>query len=153
MNLRERLQESMKDAMLKKESARLSSIRLIIAKLKEKDIDARGKGNSDGIADDEILAMLQSMIKQRQESISLYQQGGRAELAAKEEAEIHVIQQFLPRQMDSSEAENAIRGLIAELQASSIKDMGKVMAELKARYGGQLDMGKASGQIKSLLGG
>lgn len=151
--LRDRFNEVMKDALRAKDQRTLSTVRMIIAKLKDKDIEARGKGVTTGIEEGEILGMLQGMVKQRQESITLYEQGGRQELADQERAEIAVIESFLPKQMSESEALDAIRAIIAQTGAASVKDMGKVMAELRARYAGQMDFGKASGLIKQQLSG
>ncbi|HEY0836338.1 MAG TPA: GatB/YqeY domain-containing protein [Azospirillum sp.] len=153
MSLRERLSEALKTAMRAKEQRTVDAVRLIIAKLKEKDIEARGRGVTDGIGEDEMLSMMQGMIKQRRESIELYDKGGRPELADKERAEIAVIEGFMPKQMSEEEAMAAIRGVVAETGAASIKDMGKVMAELKARYAGQLDFSKAGGLVKQALSG
>ena len=125
---------------------------MIGATLKDKDIAARPSGKTDGISDDEILSMFQTMIKQRKESIELYEKGGRSDLVAKEKAEIEIISSFLPEQMDDDAVKVAIETCIKEVGASSIKDMGKVMGALKAKYAGQMDFGKASGLIKSLLG-
>lgn len=151
--LRERFNEALKESMKAKDQRALSTVRMILAKLKDKDIEARGKGVQTGIEEGEILAMLQGMVKQRQESIALYEQGGRQELADQEREEIAVIERFLPKQMSESEALEAIRAIIAETGAASVKDMGKVMAELRARYAGQMDFGKASGLIKQQLSG
>lgn len=129
----------------------ISTIRLILAALKDRDIAARGKGNHDGISDDEIRQMLQNMIHQRNESIALYEQGGRLELAQQEREEIHIIQSFLPQQLGEAEIERAARSVIAEVGATCIKDMGKTMAALKQRYAGQMDFSKASAVVKSLL--
>ena len=120
--------------------------------LKDKDIEARPKGITDGIDDNAILSLLQSMVKQRKESIELYEKGGRADLVSKEKAEIEIISSFLPEQMNDDAVKAAIENCIKETGASSIKDMGKVMGALKAKYAGQMDFGKASGMIKSLLG-
>lgn len=149
--LRSQLTDAMKTAMKAKEAETLATIRLILSALKDKDIDARGKGNPDGISEADILSMMQNMIKQRRESITMYEQGNRPELAAAEAAEIVIIERFLPRQMDDSEAAAAIAAIIAELSASSLKDMGKVMATLRERFAGQMDFGKASGVIKAQL--
>lgn len=151
--LRDRFNEAMKESMKAKDQRALSTVRMILAKLKDKDIEARGKGVTTGIEEGEILAMLQGMVKQRQESIALYEQGGRQELADQEREEIAVIERFLPKQMSESESLDAIRAIIAETGAASVKDMGKVMAELRARYAGQMDFGKASGLIKQQLSG
>ncbi len=149
--LRSQLTDAMKTAMKAKEAGRLATIRMMLAALKDKDIEARGKGNPDGIAEADILAMLQTMIKQRRESITMFEQGHRPELAATEAAEIMVIEEFLPRQLNDAETTAAIAGVIAELSASSLKDMGKVMAALRERFAGQMDFGKASGIIKAQL--
>lgn len=149
--LRDRLNDALKDAMRAKDPATVSAMRLILAALKDKDIAARTRGDGSPLKDDEILSMLQSMVKQRRESVALYQQGGRDDLVQKEEAEIAVIERFLPQQMDEAAMTAAIKGLIAEAGATSVKDMGKVMALLKARFAGQMDPAKASGLIKSLL--
>jgi uncharacterized protein YqeY len=150
--LRARFTDALKDAMRAKHERKVGTVRLIIAALKDRDIAARGKGNPEGIADDEIAQMLQSMIKTRRESIALYEQGGRVELADQEREEIAIIETFLPRQMTEAEAEAAIKAAIAECGAKSIKDMGKVMALLKSRHAGQMDFSKASGATKALLG-
>jgi uncharacterized protein YqeY len=125
---------------------------MIIAKLKERDIDARGKGNAEGIRDPEIQQMLQGMVKQRRESIALYEQGGRQELADQERAEIAVIEGFLPKQMSDAELAAAVKEAVAAAGASSVKDMGKVMALLKERHAGQMDFAKASAVVKQQLG-
>jgi uncharacterized protein YqeY len=150
--LRERFTETLKTAMKDKDQRTVSAVRLMIAKLKERDIEARAKGNSAGIADAEIQQMLQGMIKQRRESIELYQKGGREELAQQEREEIAVIERFLPQQMDEAAMEGAIKAVIAELGASSAKDMGRVMGALKERHAGAMDFSKASPIAKRLLG-
>ena len=147
--LRENLQNALKEAMKNHDTATVSAVRLIIAGQKEKDVAARGAGK-ECASDTDLLSMMQGMIKQRNESIKIYTEGGRPELAAKEQAEISVIERFLPKQLTETKA--AIEAAIAKTGAAGMKDMGKVMAELKAAYAGQLDMGKASGMIKSLLG-
>jgi uncharacterized protein YqeY len=149
--LRARFSDALKEAMRAKHERKVGTVRLIIAALKDRDIAARGKGNADGIGDDEIAQMLQSMIKSRRESIVLYEQGGRVELAEQEREEIAIIETFLPQQMSAAEVEAAIKAAIAEAGAKSIKDMGKVMATLKARHVGQMDFAKASAAIKALL--
>jgi len=149
--LREALQNTLKEAMKAKDMATVSAVRLIIAGQKEKDVTARGAGK-ECASDAELLAMMQTMIKQRNESIKIYNEGGRPELAAKEQAEIAVIERFLPKQLNEEETKAAITGIIAKIGAQGMKDMGKVMAELKTTYAGQIDMGKASGLIKTLLG-
>jgi uncharacterized protein YqeY len=149
--LREKLTEAMKDAMRAKDQAALGTIRLILAKLKDVDIAARTEASREGVADDKILSMMQGMIKQRNESIALYEKGGRADLAEKEKAEIAVIERFLPQQMDEAAAEAAVREAIAAAGATSIKDMGGVMAALKSKYAGQMDFAKASAAVKKAL--
>jgi uncharacterized protein YqeY len=149
--LRNRLNEALKTAMLAKEARTVSTVRLALAALKDRDIAARSRGVMDGISEDEILQMLQSMIKQRRESIALYEQGGRLELAQQEQDEIEIIERFLPKQLSADEAEAAIKAVIAEVGASGVKDMGKVMAALREGFAGRMDFGKASGQVKTLL--
>jgi uncharacterized protein YqeY len=151
--LRDKLNEAMKDAMRARDTAALGTIRLILAKLKEVDIAARTEANREGVADDRILSMLQGMIKQRNESVALYEKGNRADLADKEKAEITVIERFLPQQMDEAAVDAAIREAIAATGAASIKDMGKVVGQLKAKYAGQIDFSKASAAVKKALGG
>ena len=149
--LRTELSTALKESMRAKDENATSTLRLIIAALKDRDIAARGKGNSDGIPEDEILQMLQSMVKQRRESIALYEQGGRLELAEKEENEIKVIKRFLPTQMSTEEMEKEINSVISELDATGLKEMGKVMAILRDRFPGRMDFGKASAIVKSIL--
>ncbi len=151
--LREKVSETLKEAMKAKDSRRVSALRLIMAKLKDKDIEVRVKGNMTGILDGEIQQMMQSMIKQRRESIELYTKGNRSELAAQEQGEIDVIETFLPQQLDDAALETAVKGVVAATGASSIKDMGKVMAGLKEAHGGQYDPSKASLAVKKVLGG
>lgn len=150
--LRQQLNDKLKSSMLAKNARVVSTIRLILAALKDRDIAARSRNVMDGIGDDEILSMLQSMIKQRRESISLYEQGGRLELAQQEQDEITIIETFLPKQMDETEATEAVRAIIAEIGATGIKDMGKVMAALKERFAGRMDFTKASALTKKELG-
>ena len=150
--LRERFTDALKQAMKEKDALVVSTVRLVIAKLKEQDIEARGKGKTDGIGDAEIQQMLQSMIKQRRESIGLYEQGGRPELAEKERGEIAIIERFLPKQLSDAELESAVKDMIAAVGAASIKDMGRTMATLRERYAGQIDNAKASQVVKRLLG-
>lgn len=151
--IRTRFSEQLKTAMLAKDETTVATLRLVLAALKDRDIAARSKGNKDGVADEEILSMLQSMIKQRQESIRMYEKGNRPELAAREADEIGVIEKFLPRQLAQQEVEAAIAAVIAETGAAGIKDMGRVMAVLKEKYTGQLDFAKASGLVKQKLAG
>jgi hypothetical protein len=154
--MRDRLSQATKDAMKARDKRRLSALRLISAALKDRDIAARvdDKGvssGSDKITDPEFASLLQKMIKQRRDSITAYEQAGRPELAQLEADEITVIEEFLPKQMGEPETAAAIAAVIKEVGATSQKDMGKVMAALKARYAGQMDFGKASGQVKALL--
>ena len=150
--LRQRFSEALKDAMRAKDAPTLSAVRLILARLKERDIEVRPKGNPDGIADPEIQQMLQGMIKQRRESIELFEKGSRADLADKERGEIAVIERFLPQQMSEAEQDAAIKDTIATIGAAGIKDMGRTMAALKERYAGRMDAAKASQAVKRLLG-
>jgi len=151
--LREKLNEAMKDAMRARDQAALGTIRLILAKLKDTDIASRTEASREGVADDKILSMLQGMIKQRNESIVLYEKGNRADLADKEKAEIVVIERFLPQQMDEAAVEAAVKEAVASAGATSIKDMGGVMAALKTKYAGQMDFAKASAAVKKTLAG
>ena len=148
--LREDLQKALKESILAHDAETTGAVRLIIAGMKEKDVDARGKGAKEA-TEAELLSMMQTMIKQRNDSIKMYMDGNRPELAAKERKEIEIIERFLPKQMSDAEIEAAVRALISETGASSMKDMGKIMGALKSQYAGQLDMGKANGIIKSLL--
>lgn len=150
--LRQRITETMKSAMKSKEQVALSTVRLIQAALKDRDIAARPKGNMDGISDDEVLSMLQSMIKQRRDSIEMYEKGGRPELAEREAQEIDVIEGFLPEQMSDEDVASAVDGVLTELEAATMKDMGRVMAALKERFAGSMDFGKAGGIVKGKLG-
>ena len=149
--LRTRLNEALKQAMLAKNQRAVSTVRLILAALKDRDIAARSRGVTDGIDEAEILSMLQTMIKQRGESIKLYEQGGRLELAEQEREEITIIEGFLPKQMSDEEVAAAVKTVVDEIGATCIKDMGKVMAELKTRYAGQMDFAKVSGTVKQQL--
>lgn len=150
--LRTQLTDALKDAMKSKNERGVSTLRLILAALKDRDIAARSKGNYDGVSDDEVRGMMQGMIKQRRESIALYEQGGRCELAQQEAEEIAVIESFLPKQLGDAEIERAAGELIAEIDAKGIKDMGRTMAAIKQRYAGQMDFAKASAAVKRLLG-
>ena len=152
MTLRDRISAALKEAMKSREADRLSTLRLINAAIKDKEIDLRGAGEGAGVGDPEVLALLGKMVKQRQESARAYEEGGRLELAEKERAEIVVIEEFLPRQLGAGEVAAAIEAAITETGAASIRDMGKVMAALKARYTGQMDFGAVGGQIKQRLG-
>jgi uncharacterized protein len=150
--MREIITEAMKEAMKAGDKTRLSAIRLIISELKNKDVEARGAGRG-AASPEEVMGVLQKMIKQRQDSIVLYEQGGRPELAAIEQDEIKVIASFLPKQMAEADVAEAIKAAIAATGAASMKDMGKVVAELRAKYAGQMDFGKASGMVKAALSG
>jgi hypothetical protein len=149
-DLRTRLTEEMKSAMRSGDAARTGTIRMIMAKLKETDIAARPKG-VDKVPDAEVLAMLRGMVKSRQESVTMYRQGNREDLAAKEEAEIAVIRGFLPAELDEAALATAVDQAVAETGAASPRDMGKVMAALKARHGAALDMGRANALVKARL--
>jgi len=151
--LRERLKDELKKSMLAKEQRATATLRLILAALKDRDIAGRSKGQTDGIGEDEILSMLQTMIKQRRESIEMYNKGGREELAKQEEEEIGIIERFLPAQMDDAAIEAAIGKAIESIGASGLKEMGKVMAALRENYAGQMDFAKAAAIAKKLLSG
>ena len=137
--------------MRAKDNVATSTIRLILAALKDRDIAARGQGRAEGIDESEILSMLQSMIKQRQESAQTYREAARPELAEREEAEIALIKQFLPQQMDEEQMRTIVETLLSELDVTDIRDMGKIMSALKDRYAGQVDMSRASGFVKERL--
>ncbi len=151
--LRQRLNDTLKQSMKAKDSNTVRTLRLIIAAMKDRDIADRSKGNMDGIDEDGILSMLQSMIKQRHDSIEMYTKGGREELADTERQEITIIEQFLPQQLSDDEIGVVVKEAIAEIGADSIKDMGKVMGAIKAKYAGQMDFGKASQMVKTTLCG
>ena len=148
--LRERLTAEMKQAMKAGQKEKLATVRMIQAALKDKDIEARGLGK-DPTSDDDILALLQKMIKQRTESAGIYEQGGRPELAGNERAEIAIIEGFLPEQMDEAETKAAVDVAILETGAAGPKDMGRVIGALKATFAGRMDFGKASGLVKAAL--
>jgi uncharacterized protein len=153
MQIRERLSAALKEAMKAKEADRLSTLRLINAAIKDRDIALRGTADeSAGLSDADVLAILGRMVKQRQESARAYEEGGRLELAEKELSEIKVIEEFLPRQLTEDEAAAAVDTAIAAVGAASIRDMGKVMAELKTHYTGQMDFAKAGPLVKARLG-
>jgi uncharacterized protein YqeY len=150
--LREAFADRLKQAMKAREARTVSTVRLILAALKERDVAARGQGNPEGVAEAEIQRLLQGMIKQRRESIALYEQGNRSDLVQQELDEIAVIETFLPRQFEEAEIEGAAAAIIAETEASGIKDMGKVMAALRARHAGVIDFGRAGAIVRRLLG-
>ena len=149
--MRENIADALKEALKAKDQVALSTVRLISAALKDRDIAARGNDNPDGISDEEIFSMLQTMIKQRSESAKLYRDGDRPELAANEEAEIDIIKKFLPTQLGSDEMHQAISKAIAKTGAGSIKDMGQVMGYLKEHFAGQMDFSAASQKVKAAL--
>ena len=150
--LREEINTALKGAMKAREEHRVSTLRLVNAALKNADLDAQGRGKN-ALSDEEILALLQKLIKQRQEAAEVYDQAGRSELAARERGEIEIISAYLPRQMSEAEAKAAIAEAIKATGAAGIKDMGKVMAALKQSYSGKMDFGKASGWVKQQLAG
>ena len=151
MVLRDRLQAALKDAMRAREAERLSTLRLINAAIKDRDIAQRGEGGEGVVSDTDITAILSKMVKQRQESARVYEEGGRLELAEKELDEIKVIEEFLPRQLEGEEVDAAISAAIADSGATSIRDMGKVMAVLKGKYTGQMDFGAVGPRVKDML--
>jgi uncharacterized protein YqeY len=150
--LRDAINNAVKEAMKAREERKLSTLRMMNSTIKNADIDARGNGKPP-LSDDDLLGVFQKMIKQRQESVELYDKGGRAELAAQERDEIAVIQAYLPKQMSDDDVKAAIAAVIKETGAASMKDMGKVVAQLKAKYAGQMDFAKASGLVKTALSG
>ena len=152
MELRERIQADTKEAMKSKDAPRLSTLRLISAAMKDREIAARSENTEHpGLTDGDLVAILSKMVKQRQESARAYEEGGRLELAEKEEAEIKIIQGYLPRQLDEAEVKTAIDAVVADLGAASIRDMGRVMAELRNRFAGQMDFGAVGPIIKNRL--
>ncbi len=151
MGLRTKITDGIKSAMREKDSVRLSTLRLINAAVKDQDIAARAKGNADGVGEAEVLAILAKMVKQRQESARAYEEGGRLELAEQEQAEIAVIEEFLPRQLSEKETAAAVEAAITEAGAESIRDMGRVMGALKGKYAGQMDFGLVGPMVKDRL--
>lgn len=150
--LRTRIRDALKAAQKSRDQRRTATLRLILAALKDRDIAARGgDGGRDAISDEEILTMLQTMIRQRRESIVLYEKGGRDDLVKQETEEIAIIEEYLPKQLTEKEIAEAVKGMIEEIGAASIKDMGRTMAALKERYAGQMDFAKASGIVKQQL--
>ena len=148
--LRDDINNAVKEAMKARDERKLSTLRMVNSTIKNADIEARGQGKPP-LADGDLLSLLQKMIKQRQESVELYEKGNREELAAQERAEIAVISAYLPKQMSDDDVKAAVAAVIAETGASGIKDMGKVVGALKAKYAGQMDFGKASGVVKAGL--
>ena len=151
--LRDEIRAQLNTAMRAKDARATSTLRLIIAALKDRDIAARGDGDDSGIDDAEILKMLQTMVRQRRDSIELYEKGGRLELAEREAEEIAIIERFLPEQLDEAAMQAAVAATVADLGAAGLKDMGKVMAALRERFAGQMDFGKASAIVKQQLAG
>ena len=151
--LRQELNDALKTAMKAKDERAVSTLRMVLAGLKDKDIAARTKGVTDGIPDDEARTVMQNMIRQRRDSIAMYEKGGRAELVKQESEEIAIIERFLPKQMGPAEIEAAAKAVIAELGAKDIKDMGKVMGAMKQRYAGQMDLSQVGAIVKKSLGG
>jgi uncharacterized protein YqeY len=153
MSLRESISSAVKDAMKSGDKRRLSTLRLMQAAIKDKDINSRTEGHDSALTSDSgLIDLFAKMVKQRQESVAVYEQGGRPELAQQEREEIDVIQGYMPKQMTEDEAKAAVAGVIAAVGATSVKDMGKVMAELKSKFAGQMDMAKAGAIVKALLG-
>ena len=150
--LRDAINNAVKDAMKAKEERKLSTLRMMNSTIKNADIEARGQGKGP-LADSDLLSLFQKMIKQRQDSIELYEKGNRAELAAQEREEIAIITAYLPKQMSDADVNDAIKAAIAETGVSGMKDMGKVVGALKAKYSGQMDFAKASGRVKAALSG
>ena len=149
--LRNSIPEALRVALKQQDKRCISTVRLIMAALKDRDIAARGKGDTEGISDDEILQMLQTMVKQRRESIQMYEDGGRKELAEQEAKEITIIERFLPQQLDEEQINLIVEKTINEIRADSLKDMGHIMSELRNNYAGQMDFSKASGLVKQKL--
>jgi len=149
--LRDNLNDALKVALKAQDKASLGTIRLILASIKDQDISVRVDGNSDGVSDAQILSLLQTMVKQRNESIRLYEDGGRHDLADQEKNEITVIQRFMPQQLGDEEVKSAIKDAIQKIDAKSLKDMGKVMGYLKEGYPGQIDFSKASIVVRNIL--
>jgi uncharacterized protein YqeY len=153
MDLRTKIAQATKQAMKEKDATRLSTLRLINAAIKDRDIATRGEGAETGVGDAEVLAILEKMVKQRRESAKTYEEGGRLDLAEQEEAEIGVIEEFLPRRLSETEIDAAVDAAIAETGANSIRDMGRVMGTLKSKYAGQMDFGAAGPKVKARLAG
>ncbi|WP_420559308.1 GatB/YqeY domain-containing protein [Tepidicaulis sp.] len=149
--MRDQFNAALKEAMKAQDKRRVATLRLMQAAIKDRDIAARTAGKPDGVSDEEILDILAKMIKQRTESVATYEQAGRLELAEQEREEIAIIQEFLPKQLSEDEVKEAVQGVVSDLGAESLKDMGKVMGELKKRYAGQMDFGKAGASVKAIL--
>jgi uncharacterized protein YqeY len=153
VSTRDNLNAALKESMKNKDMERVATIRLITAAMKDKDINSRTEGRNDGIDESAVLSLLQSMIKQRTESAKIYRENNRPELADKEDAEIKVIESFLPQQLSDEDVAKAVGDIVTATGASGMKDMGKVMAELRAKYAGQMDMAKAGDAVKKRLAG
>lgn len=151
--MRDQLKQSLKDAMRAKDQRRLSTVRLILAAIKDRDIAARSEDKTAGVDEAEILQILQKMVKQRREAADTYESAGRVELAEQEREEMAIIEEFMPRQMSDAEIDEAVATVIADIEAASLKDMGKTMAALKDRHAGVMDFKKASSKVKAALGG
>jgi hypothetical protein len=152
MDMREKIAQALKDAMKSRDTERLSTLRLINAAIKDREIALRSEGDGDTVGDPEVLAIMGKMVKQRQESARAYEEGGRLELAEKELSEVRVIEDFLPRQLSPEEVQAAIDAAIKAIGAGSIRDMGRVMGELKSKYTGQMDFGAVGPMVKARLG-
>ncbi|WP_404402907.1 GatB/YqeY domain-containing protein [Pelagibacterium halotolerans] len=150
--MREKINAAMKDAIKARDARRTTTLRLINAAIKDREIAARGEGK-EGISDEEVMALLQKMVKQREESAGIYADAGRAELEAQEREEMEIIKEFLPKPLSDEDVEAAIKAAISETGAEGLRDMGKVVGVLKAKYPGQIDFGKASKEVKAQLGG
>jgi uncharacterized protein YqeY len=150
---RTRFADDLKSAMKAQDTCRVATLRLILATLKDRDIAVRGDGEQDSVSDEDILEMLAKMVRQRRESVTLYEQSGRDDLAAREAEEISIIEEYMPTPLDAAETEAAVREALAKVDAKSVKDMGRAMAALKADYAGRMDFGKASGLVKQILTG
>jgi uncharacterized protein YqeY len=151
--LRTKISDELKTAMKAGDKLRVSTLRLVASAIKDRDIQNRTAGPDSGVNDAQIVEVMAKMVKQRQESVAIYEQGGRPELAQQERSEIDIIQSFMPKQLSEAEVKSVVAAVIQETGAQSVKDMGKVMAGLKAKYAGQMDMAKAGGAVKSQLGG
>lgn len=149
--MRDQINVALKEAMKARDSLKTSTLRLVNAAIKDRDIAARGNGGRDLVGDEEILEILSKMVKQRRESFGIFKEAGRDDLADREAAEIVVITEFLPKQMDDAEIKAACKAIIAEIKAEGLKDMGKIMGALKGKYAGQMDFGKASKIIRDIL--
>jgi hypothetical protein len=152
MGLRDDIDDALKAAIKSQSKRRIATLRLVNAAIKDRDIAARTAGPGEGVGDEQVLEILAKMVKQRHESVRVYEEGGRPELAAQEAEEIEIIEEFMPRQLSEDEMRAAVDGVVVELDARSLKDMGRTMGALKARYAGQMDFGKAGAMVKARLG-